>query len=42
LEGGTFKVREETYRVLAVDSEKTAVTIENEANGQQKVIPKLD
>jgi len=42
LEGGTFKVREETYRVLAVDSEKTSVTIENEKNGQQKVIPKLD
>lgn len=42
LEGGTFKVREETYRVLTVDSEKTVVTIENEANGQQKVIPKLD
>lgn len=42
LEGGTFKVREETYRVLTVDSEKTSVTIENEANGQQKVIPKLD
>lgn len=42
LEGGTFKVREETYRVLTVDGEKTVVTIENEANGQQKVIPKLD
>ncbi|NLF99456.1 MAG: hypothetical protein GX565_04815 [Lentisphaerae bacterium] len=42
LEGGTFKVREETYRVLSVDSTKTSVTIENEANGQQKVIPKLD
>ncbi len=42
LEGGTFKVREETYRVLSVDSAKTSVTIENEATGQQKVIPKLD
>jgi hypothetical protein len=42
LEGGTLKVRDEAYRVLSVDSAKTTVTIENEATGQQKVIPKLD
>jgi len=42
VEGGTLKVREETFRVLTVDSGKTSVTIENEASGQQKVIPKLD
>ena len=42
MEGGALKLREETYRVLSVDSVKTTVTIENEATGQQKVIPKLD
>ena len=42
VEGGSLKVREETYRVLSVDSVKTTVMIENEATGQQKVIPKLD
>ena len=42
VEGGTLKVREETFRVLTVDSGKTSVTIENEASGQQKTVPKLD
>ncbi|MDR2849754.1 MAG: thrombospondin type 3 repeat-containing protein [Verrucomicrobiota bacterium] len=42
VEGAALKVRDETYRVLSVDSVKTTVTIENEATGQQKVIPKLD
>lgn len=42
LEGGALKLRDEAYRVLSVDSAKTTVTIENEATGQQKVIPKLD
>jgi hypothetical protein len=42
LEGGALKIRDETYRVLSVDSAKTTVTIENEATGQEKVIPKLD
>ena len=42
LEGGELKIREETYRVLSVDSVKTTVTIENETTGLQKVIPKLD
>jgi len=42
LDGGTFKVREETFRVVSVDSGKTSVTIENKASGLQKVIPKLD
>jgi hypothetical protein len=42
LEGGALKVRDEAYRVLSVDSAKTTVTIENEATGQQKIIPKLD
>ncbi|MDD4101774.1 MAG: hypothetical protein PHU80_03985 [Kiritimatiellae bacterium] len=42
LEGGTFKVREETFQVVSIDSGKTSVTIENKANGLQKVIPKLD
>ncbi len=42
LEKGTFKVRDETYRVVSVDSVKTSVVIENEATGQQKIVPKLD
>ncbi len=42
LENSTFKVRDETYRVLAINREKTSVVIENEASGQQKVVPKLD
>ncbi len=42
LENGTFKIREETYRVVSVDSETTSVMIENAANGQQKVVHKLD
>lgn len=42
LEGGTFKVREETFQVISIDSGKTSVTIENKASGLQKVIPKLD
>ena len=42
LENGTFKMRDETYRVVAVDVAATSVKIENEANGQQKVVPKLD
>ena len=42
LEKGTFKVRDETFRVVSVDSGKTSVVIENEASGQQKIVPKLD
>lgn len=42
LENGTFKVREETYRVVSVDNGTTSVVIENVANGQQKVVRKLD
>ena len=42
LQGATFKVRDETFRVLSVDSGKTSVVIENEASGQQKTVPKLD
>lgn len=42
LENGTFKVRDETYRVVSVDNGTTSVVIENAANGQQKVVRKLD
>lgn len=42
LENGTFKVRDETFRVLSINSEKTSVVIESEASGLQKVVPKLD
>jgi len=40
--GGSFKLRDETFRVISADQEKTSVVIENEATGQQKVVPKLD
>ncbi len=42
LEGGTFKLREETFQVVSIDSRKTSVTIENKTSGLQKLIPKLD
>lgn len=42
LEGGSFKLRDETYRVVSVDQGKTSVVIENAADGKQKVVPKLD
>lgn len=42
LENGTFKMRDETYRVVSVDNAATSVVIENEASGQQKVVRKLD
>jgi hypothetical protein len=42
LENGTFKVRDETYRVVSVDVAATSAVIENEATGQQKVVRKLD
>lgn len=42
MENGTFKVRDETYRVVSVDNGTTSVVIENEASGQQKVVRKLD
>ncbi|MEI7899733.1 MAG: Amuc_1099 family pilus-like system protein [bacterium] len=42
LENGTFKVRDETYRVVSVDNGTTSVVIKNEAGGQEKVIRKLD
>lgn len=42
LEGGTFKLRDESYRVVSVDHGKTSALIENESSGQQKVVRKLD
>jgi hypothetical protein len=42
VEGGTFKVREETYRVIAVDKEASSVTVENKSTGKTKIITKLD
>lgn len=42
LEGSTFKVREETFRVISVDSGKTSVVVESESSGKQKIVPKLD
>ncbi|MFO7936815.1 MAG: Amuc_1099 family pilus-like system protein [Kiritimatiellia bacterium] len=40
--GGTFKIREETYRVVSVDKDAESVTVENESNGKQKIVTKLD
>lgn len=42
LENGTFKVRDETYRVVSIDNAATSVVIENTASGQQKIVRKLD
>lgn len=42
LEGGTFKLREEEYRVEKVDSEKTTATIKNLKTGEIKLIQRLD
>ncbi|MBP5321378.1 MAG: zinc ribbon domain-containing protein [Kiritimatiellae bacterium] len=42
IEKSTFKVREETFRVISVDQEKSSVLIVNEATGQEKFVRKLD
>ena len=42
LENATFKMRDETYRLVSIDNAATSVVVENVANGQQKVVRKLD
>lgn len=42
VEGGELKVRDETYEVLTVDDKKNTVTVSGKADGQIKVIRKLD
>ncbi len=42
LEGGTFKLREETYRVESVDNTKTEAVIRNVKTDETKVVRKLD
>jgi hypothetical protein len=42
VEKGTFKVRDETFRVESLDAATTSVVIVNEATGQEKVVRKLD
>ena len=42
LEGGTFKLRDESYRVIAVDRQKMTVMVEHEISGKQKLVLKLD
>ncbi|MDD2597881.1 MAG: thrombospondin type 3 repeat-containing protein [Kiritimatiellae bacterium] len=42
VEGGSFKVREEIYRVISIDKEASSVVVEYESTGKQKVITKLD
>lgn len=42
IENQEFKLREETYRVLAIDMAANTIKVENTANGKQKVVRKLD
>ena len=42
IEKSTFKLREETFRVVTVDREASTVLIVNEATGQEKIVRKLD
>jgi len=42
IENQQFKLREETYRVVAIDMAANTITVENTANGKQKVVRKLD
>lgn len=42
IENQEFKLREETYRVKAIDMAANTITVENTANGKQKVVKKLD
>ncbi len=42
IENQEFKLREETYRVIAIDMAANTITVENTANGKQKVVRKLD
>lgn len=42
IENQEFKLREETYRVIAIDMAANTMTVENTANGKQKVVRKLD
>jgi hypothetical protein len=42
IENQEFKLREETYRVVAIDMVANTIKVENTANGKQKVVRKLD
>lgn len=42
IENQEFKLREETYRVVAIDMAANTIKVENTANGKQKVVRKLD
>lgn len=42
IENQEFKLREETYRVIAIDMAANTIKVENTANGKQKVVRKLD
>ena len=42
IENQEFKLREETYRVIAIDMATNTIKVENTANGKQKVVKKLD
>ena len=42
IENQEFKLREETYRVIAIDMAANTITVEHAANGKQKVVRKLD
>lgn len=42
IENQEFKLREETYRVIAIDMATNTIKVENTASGKQKVVKKLD
>lgn len=42
IENQEFKLREETYRVIAIDMASNTIKVQNTANGKQKVVKKLD
>jgi hypothetical protein len=42
IENQEFKLREETYRVIAIDMAAKTIKVENTATGKQKVVKKLD
>ena len=41
MEGTSFKVREDTYRVVAIETAKKSVLIENEKTKRQRLVPPL-
>ncbi|MEI6779363.1 MAG: Amuc_1099 family pilus-like system protein [Verrucomicrobiota bacterium] len=42
IENQEFKLRDETYRVITIETATNTIKVENTANGKQKVVRKLD